>query len=746
MSVIQLPVGGLYVLSAPPGAGKSTWIRRQVPDSFVLSTDELRVQALGSEWAVDADGSRVEHIPSEASGAAFEMLQTLLRARLGQRLTTFVDATSLTDAERSSFAALAREFRVPFKVLIFDVSVKDCIERNATRARRVPVNVVRDFAGRFQRESAFPWVLVGQDDTLELTLPTLPHERVDVVGDVHGLLDDLMALLEAAGWDVSTPVPSHPDDRFLLFLGDLVDRGPQSIEVLNYVRGIVAAGKGECLMGNHEVKLLKFIEQAHRHEGRWSSYANAETGMALMARPEKERKSLETFLRTRPLYMVWPAANFVFCHADLTQFDPLRTLGSRMIYGFRKLGSAFDTDAAWHANYCAAEAGSKYVLFRGHIPQISEQPSVFSLERAAAFGGELVLMRMDQMAQACAKNGPSVAAFESSLVLHKCAFDFSEYVERFQLARDMERLVTKGLATRSQMGPLRLYKYSKRVFYENLWDSAPALTKARGLVLDLAGKVVLHPFDKTFNYGENGAGADLADEELVVAVDKLNGFLASVTAHPVQKGELLVTTQGSFSGDFVEFARGYLKDKVTRASVGRWLSQRDATLCFEVLHPEDPHIIEYGADMHGLHLIGVRGNAEDALPWTEEQVDQAAAEMGLRRPAWRRCSFGALREELSRAQHEGWMVRADTPEQPFVLKLKTPHYLTVKFIGRLSETKIKHMFKNPGSFKQTLDEEFFPLVDSLVLQHTERAFIEMAETERVAVVRETVTRMLRRAA
>jgi len=75
-----------------------------------------------------------------------------------------------------------------------------------------------------------------------------------VIGDVHGCLVELKALLDELRY--------RPDGDRLYFLGDLVDRGPYSVETVRYVRALTERSDTVCLMGNHEEKYVRF----HRWE------------------------------------------------------------------------------------------------------------------------------------------------------------------------------------------------------------------------------------------------------------------------------------------------------------------------------------------------------------------------------------------------------------------------------------------------------------------------------------------------
>jgi hypothetical protein len=86
---------------------------------------------------------------------------------------------------------------------------------------------------------------------------------LDIVGDVHGeiaALDDLLAVL---GYDAHG---DHPAGRRLVFVGDLTDRGPDSIAVVERVAALVRDGRAQCIAGNHELNLLR---QAPKEGNGW---------------------------------------------------------------------------------------------------------------------------------------------------------------------------------------------------------------------------------------------------------------------------------------------------------------------------------------------------------------------------------------------------------------------------------------------------------------------------------------------
>jgi hypothetical protein len=118
---------------------------------------------------------------------------------------------------------------------------------------------------------------------------------VDVVGDVHGEIDALEALLAALGYEADG---RHAAARRLVFVGDLVDRGPDSPAVLQRVMSLVEAGRAQCILGNHELNLLRDV---NKHGNDW--WVNPDAPREHPARPitAADKTRFHAFLSTLPL-------------------------------------------------------------------------------------------------------------------------------------------------------------------------------------------------------------------------------------------------------------------------------------------------------------------------------------------------------------------------------------------------------------------------------------------------------------
>ena len=127
----------------------------------------------------------------------------------------------------------------------------------------------------------------------------LPTGPLDIVGDIHGEYEALLALLQHLGYGADG---QHPEGRTLVFVGDFCDRGPDSPAVLALVQRLVSAGRAVAVLGNHEINLLR--EDAKDGSG-WffeSRAAKDHDKYAPYQRPTaEERASIVAFLSSLPI-------------------------------------------------------------------------------------------------------------------------------------------------------------------------------------------------------------------------------------------------------------------------------------------------------------------------------------------------------------------------------------------------------------------------------------------------------------
>lgn len=274
-----------------------------------------------------------------------------------------------------------------------------------------------------------------------------------------------------------------------------------------------------------------------------------------------------------------------------------------------------------------------------------------------------------------------------------------------------------------------LLKYNNRVFFDNLWNESPVLIECRGTLVDADYRVVSRPFTKVFNWMENGASID--DDSVCELHEKINGFMAAVCYY---NGEVIVSTTGSTDSAFVEMAKRNLQPYME--GIEYWLSnhQSNVTFIFEIVDTEDPHIIPQSP---GVYLIGMRDNEWLAHP--NRFVDSSlnifyAYQFKCHTVEKTYAMFKDVKQIIKKCRHEGYMVYDIFNNK--TIKMKSPHYLFSKFLARKSAGKLKALFSCPLALRQTVDEEFYGILD--MIQNNLGMFANASEQERLDIIRDYV--------
>ena len=148
----------------------------------------------------------------------------------------------------------------------------------------------------------------------------MQYSGYDIIGDIHGCACTLEKLLDKMGYTLDGEVFYHPS-RQVIFLGDIVDRGPRIREALHIVKNMVDAGTAQCILGNHEYNALGYItptpetensrevEYVRAHNARHNRLI-AETLTQFASTPEEWRMFLEWF-RSLPVFLELPGFRVV---------------------------------------------------------------------------------------------------------------------------------------------------------------------------------------------------------------------------------------------------------------------------------------------------------------------------------------------------------------------------------------------------------------------------------------------------
>ncbi|MFG2739863.1 polynucleotide kinase-phosphatase [Streptomyces sp. PAN_FS17] len=384
----------LVVLVGASGSGKSTFARRHFKPTEVISSDFCR--GLVSDDENDQSATR----------DAFDVLHYIAGKRLAAGRRTVVDATSVQQDSRRQLIELARKYDVLPIAIVLDVPEEVCAERNAARTDRadMPRRVIQRHIRELRRSIRHleregfrkVHVLRGAQDVENATVVTekrfndLTHLTgpFDIVGDIHGCASELEALLGKLGYRDGV----HPDGRTAVFVGDLVDRGPDSPGVLRRVMSMVKSGNALCVPGNHENKYGRYLKGRNVQH----THGLAETIEQMETESEEFRAEVREFIDGLVSHYVLDGGKLVVCHAGLPEKYHGRTSGrvrSHALYG----DTTGETDEfglpvryPWAEDY----RGRAAVVY-GHtpVPDATWLNNTICLDTGAVFGGKLTALR-----------------------------------------------------------------------------------------------------------------------------------------------------------------------------------------------------------------------------------------------------------------------------------------------------------------------------------------------------------------
>ena len=396
---LAVPELSLVVLVGVTGSGKSTFARTHFRPTEVISSDFCR--------GLVADDENDQ----SATPAAFELLHYIAGKRLAAGRLTVVDATNVQPEARRELVLLAREHDVLPVAIVLDLPEKLCAERNAA-GRDLGAHVLRRQRGQLRRglnqlrREGFrtvhvlrtPEQVAAATITRTRLFSDLKHESgpFDVIGDVHGCRAELEQLLTELGYTLERDAAGRPTgarhpERRAVFVGDLVDRGPDTPGVLRLVMGMVAAGTAFCVAGNHEVKLLKALrgKNVRRSHGLDASMEQ------LDVESEEFRVSVDQFIDGLISHYVLDGGRLVVAHAGLIERYHGRASGrvrEFCLYG-QTTGETDEYGLPVRYPWAQEYRGRAVVLY-GHTPVPAAEwlNNTLCLDTGCVFGGRLTAL------------------------------------------------------------------------------------------------------------------------------------------------------------------------------------------------------------------------------------------------------------------------------------------------------------------------------------------------------------------
>jgi protein phosphatase len=416
---IKLPELSLVLLLGSTGAGKSTFARRLFKPTEIVSSDTCRAFVSDDENSLDATND------------AFDLLHYWVAKRLKRGRLTVVDATNVRAEDRKGLVALARQYHCLPVAIVLDVPEAVAEARNRQRPDRqgIKPHVIANHRRllrqglRTLKPEGFRHIFhlrgIEEIDAVQTIVRDPLHNNrqqetgpFDIIGDVHGCYTELVMLLGQLGYAVEAEavydardlgikvmrLASEPDpSRKVVFLGDLVDRGPASPQVLRLVMSMVRDGLALCVPGNHDIKLLRHLNGknvSHTH-------GLAETIAQLETETTAFKEQVRQFLDKLVSHYVLDGGRLVVAHAGL--IEAMQGRGSGTVRNFALFGETtgeideFGLPVRYH---WASEYRGRAMVVYGHtpVPEPEWLNNTIDIDTGCVFGGRLTALRYPERA------------------------------------------------------------------------------------------------------------------------------------------------------------------------------------------------------------------------------------------------------------------------------------------------------------------------------------------------------------
>src|SRR5215469_516892 len=248
-------------------------------------------------------------------------------------------------------------------------------------------------------------------------LPQGDRPPFDLIGDVHGCVEELRELLERLGYSLSQPESGeghyqHPDGRRVVFVGDLIDRGPGNMAVLEIALAMRAASVCLQVLGNHDARFLRWLSGRNVR----TTFGLAQTIAELNALPEHTREAMRRriwrLFEDTPGYLILDEGRLVVTHGGIRD----RMVGawdgetaSFCLYGdvegYTHSGKPIRRDWGAHRHLPVAEDGATpeasvapYIVY-GHnvVQELRWVNRTIDLDTGCVYGGRLSALRYPEL-------------------------------------------------------------------------------------------------------------------------------------------------------------------------------------------------------------------------------------------------------------------------------------------------------------------------------------------------------------
>lgn len=646
----------LYVISSP------------VPEESKGIIDEMKKAGIPDDAFVI---NKEENDSSLATGEALSRLKKEL-------ITVVVDNNCISEQDRFSYAKIAEEANVDHCFISLNTDI-DTIKNYASNGDhgqmyQTIVNKGRAYISGLRMGSEYEGIIYDKDYSFsfedietQLNLDNTQDPSINknkgiitnfdgyIMGDIHGMYDDMIKTLNNLGFNTEDNYASHPRGKKIVFLGDLVDRGKGSADVLEFVMNTVDAGNAHLILGNHEVMLMDGLNRVVNQGGQAipDSLASGDTLASVIRHKDSNfPERVYDFLSKTPssLRLAYDTHVIECIHAPGSNVEGITPKKDRT-HG-KNIGIFDDS------GFKDVKNPRNKITICGHMAQPNETvthgdkeytiplnvSNIISLDfngcsssnNRKGYLGVIDVAKTNSMFQL--KDYPLAKAAYYSMSKHETQPNSYRFIvaQRKRLAKELGDCLDKDqLDVVKSSNNYYLYLPKEEIYEEGkMYESLLFPDIAGSIGVDNGMKVLFIGPSKPYVLGDEKPL--LNDDEDVLKVDTIRGFNVMVSRDEYGKGLIVTTASRENDSRYVKMAEETLRDHGLYDKINSFLGNEDRnmTLTFKVRHPEDKrHQVKADSEeTYGITLISARKNQAYSPMLSEKYLDHIARSFNIERP------------------------------------------------------------------------------------------------------------------
>lgn len=386
----------VLMMTGLPGSGKTTWIRENGLDDYVISKTALRKLLCGITY----DNYGRKSIEKSRDSYVHSEYLKLIEMRMIAGSFIVIDNTNLKLSNFKEVKLLADYYGYSVYVKEMKTPFEECLLRNSNRnyIDRVPESDLATYKKRQQILDIRSFNKIDSLDELSTKEKSMYHitsksDIIYVVGDIHGCYTELDNFL-------TSEFNKNKDKSLLVFAGDYVDRGPNNLEVVKKLIEISESKdiKSIFLEGNHELHLRTYSHLREILSPQFKNYT-----MPQLDQDPDLKFYLRLFLMRLCPY-VFINNKYIICHGGISSQDVV-TKG--LVYTHPSIvikGSDYPNGQTYEIDSLFDKlSDSNIIQIHGHRESLNKgvrvgpriNDSVVNLEGSVEMGGDLLVAKIE---------------------------------------------------------------------------------------------------------------------------------------------------------------------------------------------------------------------------------------------------------------------------------------------------------------------------------------------------------------